>query len=114
MTAESLVGVWHLTAIERPAGLDDYGSAPTGRIVYDHAGGVLTLIIPPGSGGGNGYIGRYEVDGDLVTHVVEAATNPTYDVGLRLSRRFTIVGDRLVLVADDGTRTVFDRVGRPS
>ena len=93
-----------------------------GRVIYTSAGQVSVVSTPairqkvPSTGsrpvltgaadadilaavaGCAAYSGRYDVDGDIVTHHVEVALNPNA-IGTALIRRFELDGDRLTFFA---------------
>ena len=137
--AQRIVGTWQLmtrtvtradgTAIVDPV----LGSKPSGRLIYDAAGGMSLQMMRPARKeaiskqanardaanprvvlGYDSYFGRYTVDekAGTVTHHVEGSLFPE-DLGSDWVRPFTLEGDTLTLrltSADGLTRTlVFQR-----
>ena len=129
--ASQLLGTWRLQdRIDRTADGRDIvepslGRDPVALLIYDRGGNVSAQLMrrdrsqplpqapvaadPNNSaaqGGYDAYFGRYVVNGSTVTHVLEAALNPS-DVGRRLTRNFRLQGDTLVIYftarAPDGT-----------
>ena len=137
--AQHIVGTWQLVTrtVSRADGttvIDPVlGEKPTGRLVYDAAGGMMLQMMragrkaamstPPTPNGASNqrvilgydsYFGRYTVDekAGTVTHHVEGSLFPE-DLGSDWVRPFTLQGDTLTLRltgADGLTRTlVFER-----
>lgn len=141
--ADSVVGTWALVATEwrRSDGkhANPFGAGAVGVVIYDGAGNMSAQVMragrpetPPGqqtgidtamanaTAGYIAYFGTYEVDegaGTILHHVAGSAF-PAW-VGLDVTRRFSIDGDRLTLSASvltaDGVATeastIWDRVG---
>ncbi|WEK02294.1 MAG: lipocalin-like domain-containing protein [Candidatus Sphingomonas phytovorans] len=120
-----LIGVWDMLGEED---VDEQGNPlhppvpRSGRLVYT-SGGLVSVVSTPAvrarlAGvsprpvivgatdadlkaavtGCAAYSGRYRVDGDMVTHIVEIALNPNA-VGVELTRRFLIEGERMTFLA---------------
>lgn len=145
--ARSIVGTWQLVSRRDrdPSGHvlaeTGLGATPIGYLIYDAAGHVAAQLAardrpstvcdsgrtsPDPNNNANiagysAYFGRYEVDpvAGTVTHILEGALAPA-DVGKRLTRRFRVSGDSLIiqfeplaLDAVQRTRTlVWQRVSR--
>jgi hypothetical protein len=142
---QPLAGTWELVsrvgrdAAGKVVAEPSLGSDPIGCLVYDTKGHVLvqmmarrrsadtTTITAPSQannlahvGGYDAYFGRYEVDAKAgtVTHIRDGAISPA-DVGRRLTRRFHLEADTLMISFEPGgpenphlTRTfVWRRVG---
>ena len=116
-----LVGTWRLQdRIDRRADGRELiepslGRDPIALLIYDREGNVAAQLMrrdrsqperqapantdPNNSavqGGYDAYLGTYFVNGNTVTHVLQAALNAK-DVGRRLTRNFRLEGDRLVI-----------------
>lgn len=125
---DNLVGTWQMVSrIDRDAEGTVFpepslGSDPIGYLIYDAAGHVSVQLMarhrPPVPcqvtasaasnnvehiGSYDSFFGRYVVDSSAgtITHILEGAISPG-DVGRRLTRRFTIVGDTLTLEFEPG------------
>ena len=143
---KNLVGTWQMVsrvdrdASDRVLPETSLGSDPVGYLIYDASGHVAVQLMArqrPGTpcevtaiavannlaqvSGYEAYFGRYEVDAVVgtVTHIIEGALSQA-DVGRRLTRRFSVAGDRLTIQFEPGgstgdrrTRTVvWQRVSR--
>ncbi|MDB5445458.1 MAG: lipocalin-like domain protein [Phenylobacterium sp.] len=108
VAAKDLVGVWELVAWTRadPGGQTSYpfSADARGRIIYD-AGGLMSAFLmnpayvsDPGGPGHRflSYSGRYALNGDVVEHAVDLASDPKF-VGLTLRRRVVPDGQRIIL-----------------
>lgn len=122
--SKKLVGTWKLVSIEerRADGQRvvplDYGPEPVGILMYDASGHMSAHAVRRGRArlpsddvhlatpeqakaamvGYNGYFGRYSVDekAGIVIHHVEGGLIPNWEGGDQ-PRRFTLVGDKLIL-----------------
>ena len=119
--SSSLVGTWQLqsridrTADGRELVEPSLGRDPIGLLIYDGRGHVAAQLMrrdrsqplpqapvpadPNNSvaqGGYDAYFGHYVVEGNAVTHFLEAALNPK-DVGHRLTRSFRFEGAKLII-----------------
>ena len=116
------IGVWSLEAIRdrfpdgRMEDHPDFGSSPTGVIVYTASGHVAVQLMRSGrprwrneddpteaeraeaARGYGAYAGRYEVDeaAGVVRHHVETALIPNR-IGVTLTRSFSFEGDKMTL-----------------
>jgi Lipocalin-like domain len=119
MHDDKLAGTWKLVSVSSttPKGERSetpYGANPTGLLTYTTDGRVTALISYDGrkllsSGGGTleeqaeafktffGYAGRYTLNGDKVTHVVEISSIQNY-VDKDLVRSVKFEGHRIILV----------------
>jgi hypothetical protein len=133
LSAPQVTGTWYLTEAHA---IDDqgarlyevYGDHPSGVIHYGADGRMMALIAHAGrpllSGDRQaasaderaaayktsiGYAGRFEIDGDWVSHHVDVSTYPNW-VGTTLRRQVRLDEGRLVLLTapqmQDGVRTV--------
>lgn len=120
-----LTGAWDMLGEEDvdAAGEPVHDAVPRrGRVIYTGDGQVSVVSTPairqpvPSTGGRPvltgatdadilsavagvaAYAGRYDVDGDIVSHHVEVALNPNA-IGTTLTRRFEIDGDALTFFA---------------
>jgi hypothetical protein len=133
LSARPLTGTWYLAeafAIDDQGSrlYDVYGDHPSGVIHYGADGRMMALIAHAGrpllSGDRQaasaderaaayktsiGYAGRFEIDGDWVSHHVDVSTYPNW-VGTTLRRQVRLDEGRLVLLTapqmQDGVRTV--------
>jgi hypothetical protein len=117
MKAEDIIGTWRSIGHEIVASdgtiSHPFGPGPhAGQIVYHPNGTVAVLVIrtdPQRLGAASpaaeraaaldrcvAYIGRYEVEGDVVRHRIEVSMNPAW-IGSAQERQATLTGDRLVL-----------------
>ena len=108
VAAQDLVGVWELVSWTRTdaAGLTSYpfSADARGRIIYDAGGLMSAFLMSPAhvsDPGGPGhkflsYSGRYALNGDVVEHAVDLASDPKF-VGIILRRRVVPHGERIVL-----------------
>jgi len=122
--AKQLIGTWKLVAIEerdadgKLAVPLDYGADPVGLLMYDATGHMSAQAMRRGRAklpsddvhtvtpeqakaaftGYNGYFGTYEVieSGSIVIHHVEGSMIPNWEGGDQ-RRKFTLIGDRLIL-----------------
>ena len=119
--APSLVGTWQLqsridrTVDGRELVEPSLGRDPIALLIYDGRGHVAGQLMrrdrsqplpqapvpadPNNSvaqGGYDAYFGHYVVEGNAVTHLLEAALNPK-DVGHRLTRGFRFEGGKLII-----------------
>jgi hypothetical protein len=134
VTLPRLVGTWRLASridrdtMGRVIPESGLGADPLGYLIYDAGGHVAVQLmarqragaalspvpVPKGEdpnnsaelGGYDAYFGTYAVDtmAGTVTHTLEGALGPG-DVGRRLTRRFRLVGDTLVIWFDAQSRT---------
>lgn len=90
--------------IYTPGGLVSVVSTPA---VRPHIAGVAARPVIVGASdtdlkaavlGCAAYSGRYRVDGDVVTHIVEVALNPNL-IGHELTRRFVAEGESMTFFA---------------
>lgn len=106
---QRLIGNWALVSYESVSAdgttRHPFGEA-AGRLAYDEHGQMAGQVMRPGRHGADAhgyiaYFGTYDVNaaGDIVTHHVEGALNPSW-VGGEQKRRFRFDGDRLVLELD--------------
>jgi hypothetical protein len=116
-----LIGVWNLLTIQVTIEgkiLHPYSGHPVGRLTYDTAGRTSAHVMKPGrrssvtdpstvstatedqvrqiADGYVGYYGSFSVEGDTVTHHIEACTLPAW-TGTDQKRQCEFVGDQLVL-----------------
>lgn len=116
--AARLVGVWRLTActrdiVETGERIDQYGADPLGYIHYTADGRMMVYLahrdrptpvdaLPTDAEAValfrsmGAYLGTYALDGDEVTHHIEASWNQSW-AGTSQKRYFRLEGDRLVL-----------------
>ncbi|GAU85494.1 lipocalin-like domain-containing protein [Bosea sp. BIWAKO-01] len=121
-TAEALLGTWKMISWTRElvatgAVTDAMGSDPVGYISYQPDGRMMALVLdrnrvkPVGSAPSPeekidlfdsmlAYAAAYTLEDDKVTHHVDAAWNPTWQIDL--IRPYTLVGDRLVISGAPG------------
>jgi len=110
----SVVGTWKLLSFyseDVPSGnrVNPLGEHPRGFLSYDAQGRMSTLIVhekrsPPKTDADRidlhkfmfGYMGRYTVEGDKVTHHVEVSWNELW-TGTNQVRFFKIEGDKLYI-----------------
>ena len=120
-----LIGVWDMLGEEDvdDSGTPVHASVPrSGRLIYT-ASGLVSVVSTPavrptlegvsprpvivGASdadlreavtGCAAYSGRYRVDGDVVTHIVEVALNPNA-IGAEFTRRFAIHGELMTFLA---------------
>lgn len=103
MANTSVVGIWSLKSLERTLenGAVFSASEPNGHLIYTPEGWLSEAFqyrTDDGSAAHVIYCGRYEVDGDTVTHIPSQHLNPDM-VGQRLDRTWSIEGDRFTLVS---------------
>ncbi|MDH3739866.1 MAG: lipocalin-like domain-containing protein [Alphaproteobacteria bacterium] len=128
LSRDDLVGVWTLEATY--AEDDDgnrtpaLGDNPKGRIMYTDDGYMVAMTgyggrQIPASGASDAdkaaafdsymtYSGRWSVDGNVVTHVIDHATNPNW-IGSSRERTVDHQGNRMVfsgISADGVTRAI--------
>jgi hypothetical protein len=118
-TADDLIGTWRMISWTREAvgtGVveDCLGPDPIGYIAYHADGRMMATVFRrtrPASPGRVrtadekadlfdtmlAYVATYELDGNQVTHHVEAAWNPDWQIAL--SRPFSLDGHRLTIEA---------------
>ncbi len=138
--ATALLGSWRMlswtgTFVDGGGSFDALGPDPIGYIAYHADGRMMATVFARHRVGVDGapsatdkvalydsmlaYVARYTLEGDTVTHHVEGAWNPTWEVAL--SRPFKLDGDRLVISGAPSTdpatgreviyRMEFTRVG---
>jgi hypothetical protein len=117
--AEKLVGTWKLVSASSTTSSGErsdtpYGPNPIGFLTYTEDGRVTALISyggrkPLPAGGGKmeeqaeafktflAYAGRYTLNGDKVTHLIEISSIQNY-VGKGLVRTIKFQGDQVILV----------------
>ena len=118
---DRLIGVWNLLTLQVTIEgeiFHPYGEHPVGRLTYDAAGRTSAHVMKPGrqssvtnpsavstatedqvrqiADGYVGYYGSFSVEGDAVTHHIEACTLPAW-TGTDQERQCEFVGDQLVL-----------------
>ena len=115
---KDFIGTWRLVSVEtrKEDGSLHRSGKRTGYIIYSPEGYMSVAFMKEGRsefasgdirGGSveekieafNGYIsysGRFEVSGDVVTHVIEVSLFPNW-IGERQERFFEFEGDRLTL-----------------
>lgn len=103
MAASPVVGMWSLVSLERMGEDGDVFRAgePTGYLIYTPEGWhaeAFQYRNADGSASHVIYCGRYEVEGDTVTHIPSVHINPDL-IGQRLDRTFAIDGDRFTLTS---------------
>ncbi|MGO4668114.1 lipocalin-like domain-containing protein [Bosea sp. 2YAB26] len=120
--AEALLGTWKMISWTREAvatGVvtDAMGSDPVGYISYQPDGRMMALVLdrnrekPVGSAPSPeekiglfdsmlAYAAAYTLEDDKVTHHVDAAWNPTWQIDL--IRPYILAGDRLVISGAPG------------
>jgi hypothetical protein len=107
--AGDLVGTWRVTAFQEWSAdgreFRPLGEAPVGYAVFQSSG---RIFIQLGRSTGEGasaeavassfmaYFGRFEVDGDRLTIVIESGNEP-HDVGTTQTRAITLNGDVLTI-----------------
>jgi hypothetical protein len=118
LTLEDFIGTWRLVSVEtrKEDGSIHRSGKRTGYLIYSAEGYMSVAFMKDGrsdfvSGdirGGtveekieafNGYIsysGRFEVSGDIVTHVIEVSLFPNW-IGDRQERYYEFSGDQLTL-----------------
>ena len=118
---DALIGVWKLISIEMTVDgkkLRPYGEHPVGRLTYDAAGRTTAQVMRPGrkssivdpsavgrssedelrqiADGYVGYFGSFAVEGNTVTHHIDACKLPAW-TGTAQKRQFELDGNRLIL-----------------
>ncbi len=108
LDAKRLLGSWALVVWDRtgPDGAVSYpySERATGRIFYDANGLMGAFLMHPDWGPGDdgaeprflSYSGRWELEGDIVNHTVDMASDPRF-IGLVLRRRVVPDGERVAL-----------------
>ena len=118
LTLEDFIGTWRLVSVEtrKEDGSLHRSGKRTGYLIYSSEGYMSVSVMKAGrslfaSGdirGGtveekieafNGYIsysGRFEVSGDIVTHVIEVSLFPNW-IGERQERYYNFEGNKLTL-----------------
>jgi hypothetical protein len=121
-TNDKLVGTWKLVSASSTSSTGErsetpYGPSPVGFLTYTGDGRVTAMISyggrkPLSVGGGTlaplqeqaeafktffAYAGRYELNGDKVTHYIEISSIQNY-VNKDLVRSVKFQGDRIILV----------------
>lgn len=121
MDPSPLIGSWRMlswtrTAVATGAVTDALGPDPIGYIAYHADGRMMATVFrrdrprdAPGDPAEKAalfdtmlaYVAHYTLDADRVTHHVEAAWNPAWQIDL--TRPFTLQGDRLSISGAPGT-----------
>ena len=107
---EKLLGTWRL--VEWSANVDDILSYPftaqaTGRLTYLPCGLMTAFLQSPGWASSTvdfvpqrhrfiAYSGRYRIDGSIVTHAVDMASDPRW-IGNDLIRNAVLAGGMLTI-----------------
>lgn len=103
MAEHPLVGMWRLVSLER-AGEDGTvfrAIEPNGHLIYTPEGWLSEAFQYRNDDGSTAHViysGRYEVQGDTVTHIPSQHLNPEL-IGQRLDRTFKVEGDRFTLTS---------------
>jgi hypothetical protein len=107
-----LVGAWQLiasTSFRDGVGTPAYGVPPAGQLQYSADGRMSAFLMNPdwAAAGKLGevdsfneffaYAGRWQLDGDVVTHDIEFASVPD-KVGTRFVRRLEVTGSDTILL----------------
>lgn len=113
MATNPVVGMWKLVSLERTLDSGDVfrAGSPTGFLIYTPEGWLSEAFEYRNDDGSTSHIiycGRYEVQGDTVTHIPSVHINPDL-VGQRLDRTFSIEGDRFTLTSGPAV-LVWERV----
>lgn len=122
MHRDALKGTWKLVALDVVRGeqrLPLWGDSPAGQLVYTDDGYMAAELMASARRPWSSpdvlrvpaderaealatyvsYAGRWEVDGDTVTHHIDISVVPNW-VGTRQTRRITLEGDALTLSTD--------------
>lgn len=119
---EAIYGTWRLvrsSAIDAQGHpiRDPWGPKPMGRLVLDRTGRMLAVLcdgretVPEGrTRAYSSYCGQYEIEGDLLTTVIDAASDASR-IGSKQPRIVELRDDELVLKppkrADGEQREIF-------